>query len=161
MPGQTAAFSVTATGTAPLNYQWQFNSANISGANGATYSIAGAKTNNAGNYRVIVSNSAGSVTSSVAPSDSDCAQFRPPSQHNRCPRQLSRAAMLPSRGSDGDCAIDLSMEVQQKEHHRGHQQHLCVKQRAKGQCRELHRHRVKQRGIRDQQHRGPSCSIIP
>ena len=35
--GQTATFSVTATGTAPLYYQWQKNSASISGATSASY----------------------------------------------------------------------------------------------------------------------------
>src|SRR5207302_2665191 len=35
--GQTASFAVTANGTAPLNYQWQKNGANISGATSASY----------------------------------------------------------------------------------------------------------------------------
>src|SRR5262249_53647672 len=35
--GQTATFSVTATGTAPLSYQWQKNAADISGATSANY----------------------------------------------------------------------------------------------------------------------------
>ena len=35
--GQTATFSVTATGTAPLSYQWQKNGANITGATSASY----------------------------------------------------------------------------------------------------------------------------
>src|SRR5437879_10801119 len=35
--GQTASFSVTATGTAPLNYQWRKNGVAISGATTATY----------------------------------------------------------------------------------------------------------------------------
>jgi len=35
--GQTASFSVAATGTAPLSYQWQKNGANIAGATSAGY----------------------------------------------------------------------------------------------------------------------------
>ena len=35
--GQTATFSVTATGTAPLSYQWQKNQVNIAGATSASY----------------------------------------------------------------------------------------------------------------------------
>src|SRR5437899_11614807 len=35
--GQTATFSVTAAGTAPLAYQWQKNGADISGATAASY----------------------------------------------------------------------------------------------------------------------------
>ncbi|HEU5146809.1 MAG TPA: PQQ-dependent sugar dehydrogenase, partial [Chryseosolibacter sp.] len=37
--GQRATFQVTASGTAPLAYQWKKNGINISGANGSTYSI--------------------------------------------------------------------------------------------------------------------------
>src|SRR5439155_1102549 len=35
--GQTAAFSVAASGTAPLSYQWQKNGANVSGATSSSY----------------------------------------------------------------------------------------------------------------------------
>jgi hypothetical protein len=62
--GGVAGFNVIATG-APLTYQWQFNAADISGATASGYSLA-AHTTNVGNYRVIVANGAGSVTSSVA-----------------------------------------------------------------------------------------------
>ncbi|SKC61487.1 PQQ-dependent sugar dehydrogenase [Ohtaekwangia koreensis] len=64
--GQSASFSVTATGTAPLSYQWQRNNVNIAGATSSTYTIANTQAANAGAYRVIVSNSAGSVTSNAA-----------------------------------------------------------------------------------------------
>ena len=65
--GQTATFSVTATGTAPLSYQWQKNSANISGATAASYTTpATATTDNGAKFDVIVSNTAGSQTSSMA-----------------------------------------------------------------------------------------------
>jgi GH25 family lysozyme M1 (1,4-beta-N-acetylmuramidase) len=64
--GQPASFSVVATGTAPLSYQWQLGGANISGATASSYSIASAQPANAGNYDVIVNNVAGSVTSATA-----------------------------------------------------------------------------------------------
>ncbi len=64
--GETANFSVTATGTRPLFYQWIFNSAAISNQNASTLTLVGAQTNAAGNYQVIVTNAAGSVTSAVA-----------------------------------------------------------------------------------------------
>ena len=64
--GQTAQFSVTATGTAPLAYQWQRNGVNIAGATAANCSVVNAQSVNAGSYRVIVSNVAGSVTSTTA-----------------------------------------------------------------------------------------------
>ncbi len=65
--GQSATFSVGATGTAPLGYQWLFNSTNlISGASTNPFILANAQSANVGNYSVIVSNFAGSVTSSIA-----------------------------------------------------------------------------------------------
>ncbi|MDC0713634.1 discoidin domain-containing protein [Stigmatella sp. ncwal1] len=60
------SFSVMASGTSPFTYQWQFNGANITGANGSTYTIAQAQNGDAGKYTVVVSNAAGSVTSAAA-----------------------------------------------------------------------------------------------
>jgi len=65
--GQTAAFSVTATGTAPLSYQWQKNGANISGAASSSYTTPAATTaDNGSTFRCVVSNSVGSATSNSA-----------------------------------------------------------------------------------------------
>ncbi len=64
--GQTAQFSVSATGTAPLAYQWQRNGVNIAGATTASYSVLNAQSVHAGSYRVLVSNAAGSLTSTAA-----------------------------------------------------------------------------------------------
>lgn len=65
--GQTATFSVTATGTAPLGYQWQKNSANITGATAASYTTPATVTTDSGaKFDVIVSNAAGSQTSAMA-----------------------------------------------------------------------------------------------
>ncbi len=65
--GQPASFSVTATGSAPLTYQWQKNAANIAGANGPTYNIAAAVYADSGAlFRCIVSNSKGADTSNSA-----------------------------------------------------------------------------------------------
>ncbi|HLP76591.1 MAG TPA: immunoglobulin domain-containing protein, partial [Candidatus Paceibacterota bacterium] len=63
--GLSATFSVTATGTAPLSYQWRFNNANLSGKTASSLTFNPVSTANAGNYSVVVSNSGGSVTSSV------------------------------------------------------------------------------------------------
>lgn len=65
-------FGVSAIGNAPQFYQWLFNGAPLSdggrvvGANSNLLSVAAAQTNDAGNYGVVVSNSTGAVTSSVA-----------------------------------------------------------------------------------------------
>jgi Ig-like domain-containing protein/immunoglobulin I-set domain protein/ASPM-SPD-2-Hydin domain-containing protein/uncharacterized protein DUF1573 len=65
--GQTATFSVTATGTAPLSYQWQKNGAAISGANSSSYTTSAETTADTGaQFNVVVSNSAGAVTSNTA-----------------------------------------------------------------------------------------------
>jgi HYDIN/CFA65/VesB family protein/centrosomal CEP192-like protein/Ig-like domain-containing protein/immunoglobulin I-set domain protein len=65
--GQSATFSVTASGTAPLSYQWHKNGAAISGATAASYTTpAETTTDNGAQFSVLVSNSAGSVTSNAA-----------------------------------------------------------------------------------------------
>ena len=64
--GTPASFSVSASGTGPLSYQWTKNGNALSGANASTYSIASAQMSDAGNYAVTVSNIAGYVQSSSA-----------------------------------------------------------------------------------------------
>ena len=65
--GQAATFSVMATGTAPLSYQWQKNGANISGAMSSSYTTPVTTMADSGEqFRVMVSNAAGSVTSNTA-----------------------------------------------------------------------------------------------
>jgi WD40 repeat protein len=61
--GSAASFSIVAGGTAPLSYQWRKDGVAISGATSSTYTIASTKTSDAGSYTVVVTNSAGSVTS--------------------------------------------------------------------------------------------------
>jgi len=65
--GQTATYSVTATGTAPLSYQWRRNGTAIAGATSAGYTTAAQTTADSGaTFAVVVSNSAGSVISRAA-----------------------------------------------------------------------------------------------
>src|SRR5438552_8761545 len=62
--GQTASFSVTATGTAPLSYQWQRVGVPICGATPASYTTPSTTSgDNGAQFTVVVSNTAGSVTS--------------------------------------------------------------------------------------------------
>ncbi len=63
--GNSATFTVTATGTGTLAYQWYFSSAAISGATSSSYAITDATVASAGNYYVVVSNAYGVVTSST------------------------------------------------------------------------------------------------
>ena len=64
--GQAASFSVTAIGTPAPTYQWQRNNVNITGATSSTYNITSAQLADAGDYRVVVTNSNGSATSNAA-----------------------------------------------------------------------------------------------
>lgn len=64
--GQNATFAVSASGAAPLAYQWRFSGTNIVGATTNSYTHTNAQTNDAGSYAVVITNSAGSVTSAVA-----------------------------------------------------------------------------------------------
>ena len=64
--GQTAEFSVSASGTAPLSYQWWFGSNAIGGQTNWTLVLNNVQLTNAGTYAVVVSNLVGSVLSSNA-----------------------------------------------------------------------------------------------
>src|SRR5213592_3601429 len=65
--GQTATFTVVAGGTAPLTYQWQKNGANLTGATSASYTTPATTTADSGStFRVVVANTAGTVTSAAA-----------------------------------------------------------------------------------------------
>jgi len=68
----TAVFRVSAVGSSPLSYQWQWNGTKladgggISGATTAQLTIANAQPVEAGEYAVLVRNAAGAVTSASA-----------------------------------------------------------------------------------------------
>jgi hypothetical protein len=64
--GDTTTFTVGLSGTPPFSYQWRKNGANIAGAAGSTYTLTGIVAANGANYSVVVTNLAGSATSSDA-----------------------------------------------------------------------------------------------
>ncbi len=64
--GQSATFTVTAGGTAPLTYQWRKGGTSVAGGSSSALTITSAQPGDAGSYDVVVSNSAGSATSSAA-----------------------------------------------------------------------------------------------
>lgn len=64
--GQSTTFTVVATGTAPLTYQWKKNGAAISGATTASLALSNLQLTDAGTYAVTVSNAAGTATSTDA-----------------------------------------------------------------------------------------------
>jgi hypothetical protein len=71
-PGDTAVFTVAATSTNAISYQWQQNDANLSNGGGfagvttASLTVSGADASDAANYRCVVSDSGGSTNSSEA-----------------------------------------------------------------------------------------------
>jgi hypothetical protein len=66
LQGSAVQLTVSATGTAPFAYQWQKGFANIPGATGSIYTIPSAQAGDAGSYRVLVSNAAGTAASNPA-----------------------------------------------------------------------------------------------
>src|SRR4029079_4731971 len=74
--GASASFAVGASGSNPLYYQWQFNGTNLAGATDAVLQVTNIQLSDTGPYRVIVTNTYGSVISSNAV----LALTRPPSQ---------------------------------------------------------------------------------
>ncbi len=87
--GGSATFSVTASGTGPLSYQWQRNGVNISGARSPSYSIGPVTSADHGaTFRVVVANAAGSVTSNSA--TLSVTSNRPPTATISAPATNSR-----------------------------------------------------------------------
>src|ERR1051326_5873619 len=64
--GTNYTFNVAVTGDQPLQYQWQFNSGNLTGQTNPSLSLINIQTNDAGNYQVQISNLTAVVTSSIA-----------------------------------------------------------------------------------------------
>jgi len=67
LQGSNVSFSVSASSSLSMTYQWYFNSASLgAAATSSTYSISNVTTGNAGSYKVVVANSTGGTTSQVA-----------------------------------------------------------------------------------------------
>ena len=64
--GDPVTFTVTATGTGTLTYQWRKDSVDIGGATSDSYTIDPAAPSDAGNYDVVVTDDCGSLTSDTA-----------------------------------------------------------------------------------------------
>ena len=63
--GSSANFSVTATGTGPISYQWYKNGAAIANATATTYTVSSAQLADAARYSVVVSNGEGAEAESA------------------------------------------------------------------------------------------------
>lgn len=64
--GETATFTVGVSGTPPFGYQWRFNDGDIPGATQSSLVLTNVQIEHTGSYAVVVTNSVGLVTSSVA-----------------------------------------------------------------------------------------------
>ncbi len=65
--GSPASFTVAASGTGPITYQWRKNGSNIAGATNSTYAIAAVVTGDAASYDVVVMGTCGTATSIATP----------------------------------------------------------------------------------------------
>jgi hypothetical protein len=103
--GAMATFTVSASGTAPLGYQWQKGTTAISGATGSSYTTpATTLADDGATFQVVVSNSAGSVTSNSAkltvapgttmPQGVDVTTYK--NDLSRSGQNLSESALTPS-----------------------------------------------------------------
>jgi alpha-tubulin suppressor-like RCC1 family protein len=72
LAGNTASFNTLGAGSPPLSYRWLFNgsplsnNSHVAGADTTSLSLSNAQATDAGSYSVVISNSVGAVTSSVA-----------------------------------------------------------------------------------------------
>jgi hypothetical protein len=65
-PGSNVVFSVSATGMAPMTYQWAFNGNVIAGATHSILALTNVQATNAGSYKVAIANPTGTKTSAEA-----------------------------------------------------------------------------------------------
>jgi hypothetical protein len=82
--GSSVTIAASAHGSLPLSFQWFQNGSPVAGQTNASLFFASAATNNAGNYSLVVTNSFGSVTSSVV----TLFLFGPPSLQQQSPTDI-------------------------------------------------------------------------
>src|SRR2546429_682866 len=126
--GQTAIFSGGAAGTPPLTYQWQKNGVDIPGATSSSYPTpptTSADTGTGTIFRVVVSNTAGSVTSNSATLTVSTGQVASTVDvityhydNSRSGQNLSETALTPANvnstkfGKLGEFAVDGKVDAQ-------------------------------------------------
>ncbi len=86
--GNNHTFSVTATGSGTLTYQWRHNGVNIAGANGPTFTLSPARSSDAGTYDVVVTDSSTAAISN--PATLNVSDTQPPTM--TCPLDIVTSA---------------------------------------------------------------------
>ncbi len=116
--GSPASFSVSVCGTLPLYYQWQKNGSNLTdvgnifGSATTNLLLSSTTFNDAGNYTVIITNTWGSVTSSVAMlSVQNCLPFYEPFSEWGQNEVLGQAGSSGNVWSYGDNATSLGAKI--------------------------------------------------
>ncbi|HEX7653908.1 MAG TPA: LamG-like jellyroll fold domain-containing protein, partial [Verrucomicrobiae bacterium] len=110
LPGHTAHFTVAAAGSGPLYYYWLKDGVNltdggqIAGAFTSTLTISGATAGNVGDYSVMVSNVAGTVTSTAVA----LSLLPVPTSFQNTTLQLGALGYWPLNESSGSSAYDYS-----------------------------------------------------
>jgi glucose/arabinose dehydrogenase len=99
--GQSASFTVAASGAPPLSYQWQRNGTPIGGATSATYTLQTTTLGDSGaQFRAVVTNASGSATSNAA--TLTVVANQPPVPTITAPAQYSAGTTLNFSGSATD-----------------------------------------------------------
>ncbi len=121
--GQPATFTVAATGTAPLTYQWQKNAAPIAGATAASYTTAATVPGDSGaSFAVVVSGATGpstasrsaklTVTSGAVPPGTDVLTYK--NDPGRSGQNLSESTLTPANVSDSSFGLLRTLAVDGK-----------------------------------------------
>jgi hypothetical protein len=87
--GSAASFTVGASGTGPISYQWMLDGAPIAGATSATLFLPSVQTGDAGTYSVVVSSPTGSATSMGAVLTVSQVAFAPIFQYQPSPTSVT------------------------------------------------------------------------
>jgi hypothetical protein len=86
--GTNITFSVIASGSAPLSYQWRLNGTNLTGATNTFYTKKNIQPPDAGNYSVVITNVAGGAISSNAALIVTVLSTNAPSVMSQLPTQI-------------------------------------------------------------------------
>jgi hypothetical protein len=120
--GQTAIFTVAASGTSPMTYQWRKNGTAMSGATSSTYTTpAETTTDNNATFSVMVSNSAGKGGEQRRDLDRQCCRRGADNHFAACQpeRECGPNSNLQRRG-DGHFTDDLPVEQERSRDQRRH-----------------------------------------